>query len=118
MSKELATHAELFEEIFNTKAIEGISLLLPKFTDYASPNNLTADEVKQNSAFIKTLGYIFQKHGQRAAEVASTHCINLVEKLFPFVNPAYKLEGFAMRCILEITTDDDYSCFLIKKLLQ
>lgn len=23
-----------------------------------------------------------------------------------------------MRCILEITTDDEYSCFLIKKILQ
>lgn len=50
--------------------------------------------------------------------MASTQCINLVEKLLPYVNPAYKLEGFAMRCILEITTDDEYSCFLIKKILQ
>ncbi len=42
VSRELGASAELFEEIFATKAIVGISLLLPKFTDYGHPNNLTA----------------------------------------------------------------------------
>lgn len=118
VSKALAPHSELFEEVFATKAIVGISLLLPKFTDYGSALSLSAEEVKANSSYIKTLGFIFEKHRQDAAQIASTQCINLVEKLLPFVNPTYKLEGAAMRCILEITTDDEYSCFLLKKLLK